>query len=145
VVFLEQIIWVYLGVIIALFALVAVGFSVVTGNEHMKEQEINNSIFLLKERANFVCYSEIGTSLLQKVTLGSGVYLSTGNFDDVNKGGMICINYNDYEFCESINCKIPSFYDLNLNKPELEKIAYVRDYSCNIERVNGGIKLECKG
>lgn len=140
---MEQIVWVYVGVIAIIVALAAIGSTVVLGNEQMKEQQIYSAINLLKERANFVCNSEVGTLFSEKIILGSGVYLHTGNILDQNKG-RICIDFEKKTFCETINCEIPTFYDLNLDLPELREIAYTRQYVCFIERVIGGIKIGCK-
>lgn len=141
---MEQVVWTYFGVVVVIIAFGIIASISLTGSEQMKESSIYSAIDLLKERANFVCHSEIGTSISQKIRLGGGVFLSVDNIVG-QESGKICIEYKDNIRCESINCPVPKKYDLNLDTPEIRELVHIREYNCLITRIQGGVEVECKG
>jgi hypothetical protein len=139
---MEQVIWLYAGVITALFALAIIGTLFLNGQEQMKTQQIENSIKQVKNQADFLCGLEPGTLLTQELVLGSGSELKIGT--DPVLPGKACVSYKGKNTCVEANCDFES-YDLNLSASEYFDLFSVHAYKCTFEKLANGVRVNCKG
>lgn len=139
--FLEQVIWLYVGVIAALFGLVIIGSIFLTGQQQMNEQEVLSSLNKIKSKADFVCNSEFGTLLNENIVLASGSVLSISS----QPNDSACVSFNGNTSCVNLSCNVALDYDLNLDSPEFKALFVTHKYECFFEKVDGGVIIECKG
>ena len=134
---MEESIWLYVGVIASIFALVVISNLVLLNQDQTKEQHAKNSVALLEQKCNFVCGSEKGTYLSEKVALPSGSVL-------IAEDHGICISYNEKTSCGRCDCQIEP-YDLNLNTQAHIEAFTVSDFYCAFLKTETGVSVECKG
>jgi hypothetical protein len=146
---MEQAIWLYVGVISALFALAIVGGIVLSGQEQMREQDAKNAIGVIQQKANLLCASEVGTLLTDKITLPSGSVLSAGTITSPQK---VCVWFKGTSTCLQTKCDL-SYYDivdptinlLDLNTEAHKSLFQTHEYACSFEKQEGVVKFGCKG
>jgi hypothetical protein len=139
---MEQVIWLYVGVITALISIGIVAGIVASGQEESKAQEMINSLNLLKQKADFVCGSEVGTTFTQKVTLGSGSVITFGS--TAGSTQKICSSYFDKTNCVKTNCPI-SVLTLDLNTEQIKQLYSMHEFECIVEKEEQGVLIECSG
>ncbi|MEM4326710.1 MAG: hypothetical protein QXZ13_00880, partial [Candidatus Diapherotrites archaeon] len=69
---MEQSIWLYAGVVSALFGIVIIGTIIIDMQEIAKTQELENTINKIGQMTDFVCSGDEGMLLSEKVKLASG-------------------------------------------------------------------------
>lgn len=136
---MEQAIWLYAGVISALFGIAIIGTLILDMQEKAKYQEIENTINKLEQLAEFVCSGDEGMLLSEKVKLPSGSKI----YSNTTKKS-ICGKYSNKNKCIEVKCGINN-YELNLDTPEHKAAFNIADYRCYIEKINGTANIQCKG
>lgn len=139
---MEQVIWIYVGVITALLSLGIIAGIVASGQEESKAQEMLNSLNLLKQKADFLCGSEVGTTFTQKVNFGSGSVIKFGS--NSTSAPKICISYNSETNCVKTNCSISGF-TLDLNTEQIKQLYSMHEFECMVEKEEQGVLIECSG
>jgi len=138
----EQVVWLYVGVITALISIGIIAGIVFNGQEQSKTQELANSLQLLKQKADFLCGSEIGTTFSQKVNLGSGAVVVFGSLG--SNSSKICMNYEGTNNCVKTNCSI-IYSALDLNTEQIKQLYSVHEFECMVEKQEQGVLFECSG
>ncbi|MEM4390699.1 MAG: hypothetical protein QXU92_01940 [Candidatus Diapherotrites archaeon] len=136
---MEQSIWLYAGVVSALFGIVIIGTIIIDMQEKAKTQELENTINKIGQMTDFVCSGDEGMLLSEKVKLASGSKIQANKTKK-----SICISYANENKCISIKCGIND-YELNLDTPEHKAAFNIAEYKCYIEKANGTANIECKG
>jgi len=138
----EQVVWLYVGVITALISIGIIAGIVFNGQEQSKQQEITNSLQLLKQKADFLCGSEVGTTFPQKVKLGSESVITFGSAS--GNSAKICMNYKGTNDCVKTNCSI-IYSTLDLNTQQIKQLYSVHEFECLVEKQDVGVLIECSG
>jgi hypothetical protein len=139
---MEQVIWLYVGVITALISIGIIAGIVMNGQEQSKQQDMINSLNLLKQKADFVCGSEVGTSFTQKVSLGSSSRLVFGSI--TSSAPKICLFYQQETNCVKTNCPVIKSV-LDLNTEEIKQLYQIHEFECVVEKTDQGVLIECSG
>ncbi len=143
---MEQAIWLYAGIIAALFVIGIVASIALTGQEQMKEVQVTNALSRIQQRASMLCSSESGTMVSEKINIPSGAVLTAGTSDSPKK---VCILFKGVNKCESIECNL--FYDdgtnsdLNLDTDFHKRLYQMHEFTCFFERTGAGVVFECNG
>jgi hypothetical protein len=136
--FVDQAVWLYVGVITAVFGLLIVANLVSTGSDQQKLQQIKNSLARMGQKCEFVCNSAVDTLLSEKFPLASGSVVFARS-----SGSKICMEFQGSSNCVKCSCP-PQDYDLNLDTTFHREAFSVTDFTCSFLRVKGGVKIECK-
>ena len=139
---MEQVVWLYVGVITALISIGIIAGIVFSGQEEAKQQEIMNSLQLLKQKTDFVCGSEVGTTFMQKAKFGSESVITFGS--SATSAPKICISYKLETNCVKTNCSVNRGV-LDLNTPQIKQLYSVHEFECIIEKKEQGVLIECSG
>lgn len=137
---MEQAVWLYMGVISAVFGILIIATIVLDSQEQVKLQEVKNSIERINQLCNFVCDSDDGTLLSEKLKLPSGASVSARVSTKA-----VCITYSGSSKCASCKCGLNKDYDLNLATPEHVFAFNISDYRCFFDKNFGRVSFECKG
>lgn len=129
-----------MGVIAALFGLVVVGSIFLSGQSQISGEELANSIQKLQAKEAFVCNSEPGTAVSEKIILTSGSILEITSTPNSHA----CILFGDKKECATFKCPQEG-YTLDLNTNEFKELYKTHEFTCFIERTDLGVKIDCKG
>lgn len=139
---MEQAVWFYVGVIVALLGLGLLVSVVNMSAETSKQQLAGNMANNLALQCNNVCGSDFETVLGIKSEIGSGSIIES-------EGSVICVNYKGKKECRKCDCKIKGFdgnsFRLDLSTEEAIKTFDTHEYNCTFERDVNGVILRCKG
>lgn len=136
---MDQAVWLYVGIITAIFGLFIVANLVATGSDQQKMQQVKNSLGRMGQKCEFICSSAADTLLSEKFPLASGSVLTARS-----SGSRICMEFKGQTNCVKCTCP-PQDYDLNLDTSFHKEAFSTADFTCTFLRVTGGVKIECKG
>lgn len=126
--------------IVALFGLVVVGSIFLSGQNQISGYELANSVQKLQAKESFVCNSEPGTAVSEKIILTSGSVLNI----DSTPNNHACILFDDKKECATLKCTQEG-YTLDLNTNEFKELYKTHEFTCFIERTDLGVRIDCKG
>jgi hypothetical protein len=134
---MEQIVWFYVGVIATFIALAVIASVFLLNTEEKKSSELDNAIQKFSQKASFVCSSDEGTLISEKILLPSGSrFFSQGN--------SICFAFNQEKKCKLINCPV-LMETLALTDEKIKKTYVFHEFSCYFEKSKEGVLIECRG
>ncbi|NJL43771.1 MAG: hypothetical protein HC945_00380 [Nitrosarchaeum sp.] len=134
---MEQVIWLYFGLISVIVALGIVGSLIVNFQGESKLSAFDQGLERIRDQCDLVCDSPPGTYLSTKADLPSGLYLWTE--DD-----LICGIYEQERRCTRCTCTIRP-YALSLNTTLALRSFDIQGYNCAFERGENDVSLECQG
>ena len=134
---MEQVIWLYFGIISLVLALGIIGGFFINFKEDNKTTAFDNTLTTLKEHCEMMCNAPTGQRLSVTVEIPSGVYMYTEN-------DKVCGIFNNEERCVKCPCKINP-YKLELNTTIAMKSFEIQPYHCAMEKLEKNVTLECQG
>lgn len=134
---MEQIVWLYFGLISVILALGIVGSLVLNFQEENKMKAFDGALDRLAEQCNFVCRAPRDTLLSIGVDLPSGLYLETAR-------ERICGEFEGERRCVRCLCVLDP-YALELNSTLAMRSFDIQNYRCAFERGAINVSMECQG
>jgi hypothetical protein len=141
--FLEQSVWLYVGIIAGLIGLGFVASIAVSGNETGKQQALQNTLAKFKQNCDFVCSSDIGSMFKVDVTFVSGMKI-------YSEESAVCVDFKGSTDCRKCDCRIldsdsGGAFLMDFSSDEAKRLFDTHEYSCFMERKESGVAVECKG
>ena len=134
---MEQVVWVYFGVITIVLAFGIVGNLIVKHKGAAKVELFDAALEKLDGQCDFVCDSGLNTRQSVDTELPSGIILYT-------RDERICGDYSGNRRCVNCNCPLQG-YTLDLNTTVALETFETHIYRCYFTRGKDDISMECQG
>lgn len=134
---MEQVVWVYFGILAILVGLGVTTKLVMMHQEELKIQHIEYALDRLQIQCDFVCNSPEETLQSIEAILPSGLFLYATE-------KKICSTYKDKVSCVPCQCTMNP-YSLALNSSFAQKTFGLHAYSCSFLRMKNGTQMACQG
>lgn len=134
---MEQVVWLYFGLISVILAIAIVGTLIINFKGENKVNAFDHALDKFKQQCDFICKTPPSTLQSISVDLPSGLYLFT-------EQDTICGVFDGEKRCVRCACALDT-YSLPLNTTLALQSFDIQTYRCSFMRGPTNVSMDCQG